>query len=502
MLGLRVLSSKHIRELDAYTIRTEPVTSINFMERASRAFVDWFALRVEATKTVGVVCGAGNNGGDGLAIARMLHEWSYPVKVWIVEGEVSPSVDFTINLERLPKTIHKILLRTETDEISFEGCDVIIDAVFGSGLSRPPAGLYARVIDSVNGSSALRIAVDIPSGLMADAPSSGSIIRADYTVSFQLPKLAFFLPESYAYTGEWVLVDIGLNKDFIRSAEARHFYVRLKDVRKMIKPRGKFDHKGTFGHALLIAGSYGKMGAAVLAARAALRAGLGLLSVHIPGSGYEIMQSAVPEAMVHVDSQPQWFSSVPDLTPYSVLGIGPGLGQNESTRAALVKTLETFEKPLVLDADALNIIGAHRDMLKLIPPGSILTPHPKEFERLAGRWENEFERLEMLRQLAVTLKAIVVLKGAYTAIADEKGLIYFNSTGNPGMATGGTGDVLTGLLTSLLAQKYTSVEAAVIGVFIHGLAGDLGVLECGMEGLIASDVVDNIPAAFQKIARK
>jgi ADP-dependent NAD(P)H-hydrate dehydratase / NAD(P)H-hydrate epimerase len=502
MNGLRILSAKQIRELDAHTIRTEPVASIDLMERASRAFVDWFTLHVEVTKKTGVVCGTGNNGGDGLAIARILAEWGYHVSVWIVEGGGGASDDFKTNLGRLPAMVHKSVLESESDEVSFDACDVLIDAVFGSGLSRPPAGLYAKVIDRMNESPALRIAVDIPSGLMADSHSSGSIVRADYTISFQLPKLAFFHPETYAFTGEWVLVDIGLNKDFIRAVETPHHYVRLKDVRKILRPRARYDHKGTFGHALLIAGSYGKMGAAVLAARAALRAGIGLLSVHVPGCGYEIMQTAVPEAMAQVDAHDKYFSDPPVLTAYSTLGIGPGLGQNESTKAALRSVLEKFGKPVVLDADALNIIANGRHLLNLIPVGSILTPHPKEFERLTGPWKDDFERLEMLGQLAVTLKSVVVLKGAYTAIATGQGRIYFNSTGNPGMASGGTGDVLTGLITGMLAQKYTPVEAAVAGVFIHGLAGDLAVQECGMDALIASDLIDHIPAAQIKIARK
>lgn len=499
---MHILNTKQIRELDAYTIRHEPVASIDLMERASRAFVDWFTLRVETAKKIGIVCGTGNNGGDGLAIARMLHEWSYSVHVWIVEGGVPASDDFHVNLERLPQKIDKKEWRSEADEVSFTDCDVLIDALFGSGLSRPAAGIYAKVIDRMNASRALCIAVDIPSGLMADSHSSGSIVKADYTISFQLPKLAFFLPEAYTFTGEWVVVDIGLDKDFIRKSETVHHYIRLKDVRKVIRPRAKYDHKGTFGHALLIAGSYGKMGAAVLAARAALRAGLGLLSAHIPECGYQIMQTSVPEAMAQVDGHPHYFSELQDLQPYSTLGIGPGLGQNAATRTALAKTLENFRQPVVLDADALNILGRDRHLLNLIPPGSLLTPHPKEFERLTSPWKDDFERLEMLKQLAVTLKAVVVLKGAHTAIATEKGRIYFNSTGNPGMATGGTGDVLTGILTGLLAQKYTPIEAAVAGVFIHGLAGDLAVQECGMDALIASDLIDHIPAAFLKIARK
>ena len=499
---MRILNTKQIRELDAWTIQHEPITSIDLMERASRAFVDWFTLHVGTTKKVGVVCGTGNNGGDGLAIARMLHEWDYQVKVWIVRGGVPESEDFKANEGRLPEKIFKREVKTADDPCDFDECDVLIDAIFGSGLSRPPADLYAHVINKINQSAVIRIAVDIPSGLMADSPSTGSIVRADYTVSFQLPKLAFMLPEYYPFTGQWETVDIGLDKSFISQAETPYFFTRTKDVRRILKLRSKYDHKGTFGHALLIAGSYGKMGAAVLAARASLRAGLGLLTVHAPQCGYEILQSAVPEAMAHVDEDPRIFSGSPDLSSYTAIGIGPGLGQDARTVKAFGKLLENFDKPMVIDADALNILGGNRELMGRIPSGSILTPHPKEFERLTGPWKDDFERLKILRELAVSLKSVVVLKGAHTSIATGKGVVWFNSTGNPGMATGGTGDVLTGILTGLLAQKYTADEAAIVGVFLHGLAGDLAVSECGMDALIASDIIAHLPGAYLKVVRK
>jgi hydroxyethylthiazole kinase-like uncharacterized protein yjeF len=499
---MRILDTKQIRELDAYTIQHEPIASIHLMERASRAFVDWFTLRVDASKKIGVVCGTGNNGGDGLAIARMLHEWQYAVKVWIVSAGIGESTDFKVNEKRLPPKVEKEFIKSETDAVSFDDCAVLIDAIFGSGLSRPAAGVYGYVINRYNETEALRIAVDIPSGLMADSPSSGAIAKAHYTISFQLPKLAFLLPESHVFTGEWQLLDIGLDKKFIRESDTRYFFTRLKDVRKLLRPRSKNDHKGTYGHALLVAGSYGKMGAAILASRGALRAGLGLLSVHVPGCGYDILQTAVPEAMVEVDEDEKVLSALPKLDGYETIGIGPGLGQDARTVKALARLFENFQKPMVIDADAINIIAANRHLMSVIPPGSVLTPHPKEFERLTGPWKNDFERLEIQRQLAVSLKAVVVLKGAHTSVATEKGLVYFNSTGNPGMATGGTGDVLTGVITGLLAQKYRSDEAAIAGVLLHGLAGDLAVREGGIDALIASDLITHLPGAFLKVVRK
>jgi NAD(P)H-hydrate epimerase len=337
---------------------------------------------------------------------------------------------------------------------------------------------------------------------MADAPSSGAILNADFTVSFQLPKLAFLLPRNAAFVGEWVLADIGLSKDFIRNAVTPYYFTREKAVRRMLRKRNRFDHKGTYGHALLVAGSLGKMGAAVLAARSALRAGLGLLTVHIPKCGNVVLQSSVPEAMVSLDRNEEIFTSPPSLDNYSAIGIGPGLGLSNETSQAFEFVLRHYKRPVVVDADALNMLAERKALLKLLPERSILTPHPKEFERLTGSAADDFARLEALKQLAAQTRCIIVLKGAFTAIADPDGTVYFNSTGNPGMATGGTGDVLTGIITGLLAQQYPPLEAARLGVYLHGLAGDLAVVEKGMTSMIASDLTNSLPAAFLRLHRK
>lgn len=496
---LKILTAKQIRELDDYTIRNTPILSINLMERACREFVVWFTERFDTRHKIGVMCGTGNNGGDGLGIARMLNEMGYTVKVWIVRGGVAASEDFSKNLERLKgKNVHDI--PAVPDDNPFQQCDILIDAIFGSGLSRPVEGLYAKVIDKINASEAIRVAVDIPSGLMADSHSSGSIVEAHHTVSFQLPKLAFLMPENYRYTGNWNVVKIGLSKDFIKEAPSPYGLLQKKDIQRIRKIRSIIAHKGNFGRGLLISGSYGKMGAAVLASRAALRAGIGLLTVHSPQCGYNIMQTAVPEAMVQADTHAEYFAAAPHTENYDAVGIGPGLGQNNETMKALGNMLEKSNKPLILDADALNILAVRREYLHLLPGKSILTPHPKEFERLAGNSENDFHRLEKLKEFSVTNNVIVVLKGAWTSIAFPDGTVRFNSTGNPGMATGGTGDVLTGILTSLLAQGYTPEETAVFGVYLHGLAGDLAVREKSYESLIASDLTDYIPAAFRHLS--
>jgi ADP-dependent NAD(P)H-hydrate dehydratase / NAD(P)H-hydrate epimerase len=499
---LKILSTEQIRQADSFTIRNEPVPSIDLMERACRAFVQWFISRVDATNKTGIVCGTGNNGGDGLGIARMLREWGYDVTVWIVRGPAAESEDFQVNLQRLKGKCAIIEITTEKDQGLFGEMDVLIDAVFGSGLSRSPEGVYAQAIRCINATDALKIAVDIPSGLMADKPSAGDIVKADCTVSFQVPKLAFFLPDCYAYVGEWTLVDIGLQKKFIRDIETSHHFLQRKDACKILKPRKKFDHKGTFGHALLISGSYGKMGAAILATRAALRSGPGLVTVHTPSCGFSILQTSCPEAMFSADANERIVTEFPDVSRFSSIGIGPGLGQDDATGRMLEKLFDAFLRPCVIDADALNLVATSDVLKKKIPAGSILTPHPKEFERLAGKWKNDFERLEKQKAFAAALKVIVVVKGAYTTIALPSGKVYFNSTGNPGMATGGTGDVLTGILTGLLAQSYSPEEATLLGVYLHGFAGDLAAIELGEDSLLPGDIIQFLPPAFKNVKGK
>ncbi len=492
---LKILNTIQIKALDEYTIRHEPVASIDLMERACHAFVSWFTLRFEIANRVGVVCGTGNNGGDGLGIARLLNEWGFPIKVWIVRGSAPVSPDFKINLQRLIGRIEISEIITESDQGLFAGQDILIDAIFGSGLSRPPEGIYAQAIRCINRTNAVRVAVDTPSGLMADKPSAGEVIQAQHTVAFQLPKLSFLLPENGTAVGEWHVVNIGLSNEFIEQTESNYFLLEKNDIKTILHNRLKYSHKGNFGHALLIAGGYGKMGAAVLSARAALRAGLGLLTVHVPTCGYEIIQAAVPEAMASVDSSDRLFSRVPNTENFNAVGIGPGIGQEELTKKALTDLLAAG-KPIVVDADAINILGAHPELIQHIPSESILTPHPKEFERLVGSWTSDYERLEKQLEFSKTTNTIVLLKGAHTSITTPEGKLYFNNTGNPGMATGGSGDVLTGVVTAILAQGYTAGESALLGAWIHGLAGDCAAKRLGGESLIASDIIDYLPEAF------
>ena len=497
---LKILNTDQIKAWDAYTILHEPVASIDLMERACKAFVQWFTAKFVASNKVGIVCGGGNNGGDGLGIARLLSEWGYPVKVWIVKGSVVESMDFKINKNRLPKqvTIHTI---ETTPELQFQGCDILIDGLFGSGLSRPVEGIYEEVINQINNEEVVRVSIDIPSGLMADRHSIGACVKADYTVTFQSPKLAFLLPENEDRVGQWSVVDIGLKKSYLKEAVSSYFLVEKKDVARSFPERKKFANKGDFGKALLVAGSYGKMGACILAARAAMRSGVGLLTAHVPANGYEIIQLAAPEVMASIDKNDSWFSGVENVDEFNAIGIGPGLGMNEATVKGFQLLLEKSSGAMVIDADALNILSEHRELLHLIPKQSILTPHPGEFKRLVGGWSDDFDKLEKAKELSVNLGSVIVLKGAHTAIVSPDRAIYFNCTGNPGMATGGSGDVLTGVLTALLAQGLPSLNTAIIGVFVHGLAGDIAAFEKGFTSIIASDIISALPEAFKQVIR-
>jgi hydroxyethylthiazole kinase-like uncharacterized protein yjeF len=496
---IKVLSADQIKAWDAFTIREEPIASIDLMERACQAFVAWFVDRYDASHKIGIVCGTGNNGGDGLGVARLLNDWNYPVKVWIVRSSGTESIDFVTNLKKLDSKIPINDINSNVERELFADRTIMIDAIFGSGLTRPAEGIYAKVIDYLNRLKGIKLAIDIPSGLRVDQPSVGTIFKADQTVSFQVPKLAFLQPENQEWVGELHVVDIGLSKKYLREIEVAHFLTTLKSVRKIIKPRSRFDHKGKFGHALLIAGSTGKMGACILSTKAALRSGVGLLTVHVPGKGYSIIQTAVPEAMATTDHSEDIFSGREVESFFSTIGIGPGLGQANETVQGFEYLLKNFNKPIVVDADALNILSSNQELQKLIPKGSILTPHPGEFARLVGEWKNDFDKLEKLKEFSSRTQSIVLLKGAYSAIATPDGKIYFNPTGNPGMATGGSGDVLTGILTALLAQGYSSLEASITGVYVHGLAGDLAVREKGEISLIAGDIINYLSAAFKKV---
>jgi NAD(P)H-hydrate epimerase len=501
---IKILPLEKVREADQYTIDNEPIASINLMERAAHRLFNWFVKNIKTEKKIHIFCGTGNNGGDGLALARILFDKEYDVIVYLVGRDKQYSDNNETNLQRI-KRIQDIPVKHINSTADMPACDsrdVIIDAIFGSGLTRPVEGIAAEVIKIINASKSLKISIDIPSGLYADRSNkdnTGAIVRADHTLSFQFPKLAFMFSDNYSYTGKWEVLSIDLHEDFIREVDTSYFLTEKQDMRAMIKGREKFAHKGNFGHALLIAGSYNKTGAAVLSAKACLRAGAGLLTTHIPESGRQVVLTAFPESLVEVDKDPDFFTGVANPEKYDAIGIGPGIDTREKTRQGLKKLIETCEKPLLLDADAINILGMHPEWIPLVPKHSVFTPHPKEFQRLAGASATDFDRLERQKSFSVEHQVYVVLKGAHTAISTPEGKVYFNNTGNPGMATAGAGDVLTGLILGLLSQGYKPFEACLLGVYLHGLTGDLVLQNQSWESLIASDLIEYLGMAFNTL---
>ena len=504
---MKILSAEQTRQADATTLERSRISSLDLMERASQGFVYCF-IETFPTKQrpVCVFCGPGNNGGDGLAVARLLADRSYQVQVWVVTGGGNVSPDHAANRQRWPGEPPIGTIASAEDIPALPEHAIVIDGLFGSGLSRPAEGVFADVIAAINASQATVMAIDIPSGLMADqaTPPNAAVVRATRTLTFQWPKLAFMLPQNQTFVGHWQELNIGLDAQFVEQATTNYYYTNkaaLAGIRKLRTPQS---HKGNYGKALLIAGSYGKIGAAVLSASACKRGGIGLLTVHVPECGYSILQTAVPEAMVVVDENKRHFSGLDTelLNGYDIVGIGPGLGTTSVTVTALrdlLGVLSDRNLSLVMDADALNICGAHRALLHQLPEKTILTPHPKEFERLTEPARDDFHRLELLRNFCQTYQVHVVLKGGPTAVGAPDGRVYFNSTGNPGMATGGSGDVLTGLLTALLGQGYEPLDAARLGVYVHGRAGDLAVEQMGYEALTASDLVLFFGKAFQQL---
>ena len=497
---MKLLSAQEIRDADAYTIANEPVASIDLMERAAGSFTKAFTGRFSTGRTINIICGTGNNGGDGLAVSRLLNGQGYNVKTYVVRKGDNASPDFNVNYKRLKKLIDVAEIRQRGDLPVFNEGEIIIDAIFGSGLTRPVTDIFGDVIHAINQSGAIIVSIDIASGLPVDQPvMSDVIVKPFLTISFQAPKPAFMIPENEPYVGKWEIVDIGLNQDFIDRNESANFLTDRPFIRKNLKKRTRFSHKGNYGKALIISGSYGKMGASVLCAKACLRTGAGLLTMHVPKCGYDIIQTSIPEAMASVDNEMNIITGYPNLDNFDAVAVGPGIGMQDRTVGMMGKLLENYISPLVMDADALNIISRNNYLLEKIPHRSIFTPHIKEFERFAGDCSNHYERLQRQKEWSVRYGIIIILKGANTSVSLPDGSVYFNTTGNPGMATGGAGDTLTGIVTGLLAQKYSPEISAIMGVYLHGMAGDIAAEIKGEEGLIASDIIEFLPQAFMNL---
>jgi len=498
---LPLLIAEQIRQADAYTIANEPVASIDLMERASKAFVGWFTNRFpDRNEPITFYCGTGNNGGDGLAIARILCDHHYnKLHVVIARFSDKASGDFSANFERLKQTCVTITELAKGEVIPADSSTVIIDALLGSGLNKPLTGDYERLVNYINDLERTVVAVDVPTGFFSEGevPKDTIAIKADLVITFQQPKINFLLPESASYINCWEVVNIGLNEKFIQSLNSIYRLVEEKDIRQLLKSRHRFSNKGTYGHALIVAGQAKTMGAALLSSSAAAHAGAGLTTACIPESGLTALNSYLPEIMATVRSG----NALPDIEwdKFSSIAVGPGLGKDNDALILLKAIIKSYKKPLVIDADALNLLAENQELLTQLPAGSILTPHMKEFDRLFGEHTNWWQRLQTAIKKAWELNLCILLKNDYTIIAAPGGIAYFNSSGNAAMASGGMGDVLTGVIAALLGQKYQPEQACIIGAYIHGKAGDELALPNRMHVVLPGKLITQLPVTMAKL---
>jgi len=502
---MKIFNAKQIYAADKFTIEKQQITSDALMERAAERIFSWVHSRLNgAAVKIHLFCGIGNNGGDGIALARHLVENGYAISVYVVNYSEKRSKDFLINLDRLKeRKLWPEFLDSDCDfpEIGHE--DIVIDAIFGIGLNRNPANWVAKLIQHINDSAAFILSIDVPSGLFLDKvpESSDNVIRANHVLSFQAPKLAFFLPQTGAFLNQWESLDIGLDQEYLYKTDTEYEFIGKPEVLPLYIPRLKFSHKGNYGHAVIVGGSYGKIGAVNLAATACLKVGSGLVTAFVPECGYIPLQSSIPEVMVLTDKEDELVSKIAIPDKASVVGIGVGMGTLKNTVKAFSEFLEDNKLPMVIDADGLNILASNTALLNKIPQQTVLTPHAKELERLIGEWKDDFDKLKKAKAFSKKYDCILVLKGAHTiTIYNGKG--YINATGNPGMATAGSGDVLTGMITGLISQNYPPLYAAIFGVYLHGLSGDLASAENGYEAITATVLVDTIGKAFIELFKR
>jgi NAD(P)H-hydrate epimerase len=501
---MKIFTSAQIHELDKYTIDHEPIKSIDLMERAAKAITRTITSQWNNATPIVVFAGPGNNGGDALAVARMLIEQGYAVQTFLfnISGHLSEdcAVNKTRLIEKKAKSFVEVIQEFEPPQL--EENTLVIDGLFGSGLNKPLAGGFASLVKYINASPAKVVSIDVPSGLMTEDNSfniRANIIRADMTLTLGQKKLSFLFPENQQLIGHLKVLDIRLSPEGIEKIESDYTIAEENDIRPLLLKRNPYAHKGNMGNALIIAGSYGMAGASVLATKACLRSGAGKVTTHTPKQNIVIQQISVPEAIIQFDRDETVFSEAVDTEDFDALGIGPGLGTSEQTAIALIAQLRRTQCPVVADADAINILANHRAWLQQLPKGIIFTPHSKELERLEGHSNDSFEQLSKARNLANQVQGYVILKGHHSALCLPDGQVIFNSTGNAGMATAGSGDVLTGIITGLLARGYKQQDACLIGMFIHGLAGDIAARELGQESVIASDIIHYLPQAFKKL---
>ncbi|GAA4243792.1 MULTISPECIES: NAD(P)H-hydrate dehydratase [Winogradskyella] len=499
---MKLFSKEQIYEGDKLTTERQKISSTELMERAGTQIFNWMHMRMQGAQVpIHVFCGIGNNGGDGLVLARHLITHGYNVVTYIVNCSDKRTKDFLLNYDHIKNVTKKwptmLSCKSDFEDVVIGVDDIIVDAVFGIGLNRPPNTWVQELFQKFRDSKAFTLSIDIPSGLYTDkaVEDSKAVVHANYTLSFQSPKLVFFLPETAKYTSQWEALDIGIDRDYLMQTETEVELISKHEVLPIYKPRQKFAHKGDFGHVLMLGGSYGKIGAVNLASRAALGSGCGLVTAYVPKCGYQSLQTAIPEVMVITDEDETNISNIQFEIEPTVIGVGVGLGTSEKTAKAFEAFLKQNKSPLVIDADALNLLSKKKALLKLLPEQSILTPHPKELERLVGAWSDDFEKLKKVKAFSKKYNVIVLIKGAHSiTVYNEK--LYVNTTGNPGMATAGSGDVLTGIISGLVAQAYEPLAATIFGVYLHGKAADISLEDYGYQSLIASHIVATIGEAY------
>ena len=502
---MKIFTSAQVHELDKYTIENEPIKSVDLMERAAKALTQAIADSWGYTTPVIIFAGPGNNGGDALAVARMLIDKNYDVTAYLFNISGHLSEDCMINKKRLIEKRSKALIEVtqEFEPPQLEEGMLVVDGLFGSGINKPLAGGFSSLVKYINASPAQVVSIDVPSGLMTEDNTynvRANIIRADMTLTLQLPKLSFLFPENQIFIGKLKVLDIRLSKQGMEKIDANYTLLEENDVRPRLLKRDPFAHKGTMGSALVVAGSFGMAGAAVMAAKACYRAGAGKVTVHTPRKNNEIVQISVPEAIVNLDHEETYIGTAIDTEDFDAMAIGPGIGQVETTAIAMISQVRRATCPVVADADALNIISNHRAWMQQLPKGIILTPHPKEFDRMNGSpCADSYERLSKARTMAEHLEAYIILKGHFSALCMPNGSVFFNQTGNAGMATAGSGDVLTGIITGLLARGYSQGDACKLGMYLHGLAGDIAAKELGEESMMATDLIKYLPKAFERL---
>ena len=496
---MKIFSAEQIYAADKFTIQKQEITSDALMERSAIQIFNWIHTRMQgAPVKIHLFCGIGNNGGDGVAVARHLQEHGYHIAVYVVNYSKTRSPDFLLNLERLKdRKIWPEFLDSESDYPEIGHDDIIVDAIFGIGFNRIPEAWVIKLMQQLQGTKAFILSIDVPSGLYTDksVQNPDSVLKADFVLSFQAPKLIFFLPETGVYLDQWQILDIGLDPEFLMNTETEYHLIGKNDVLPMYLPRKKFAHKGNYGHSLIIGGSKGKIGSVHLAAKACLLSGAGLVTAYVPECGLLPLQTNFPEGMVLTDSDCNLITDIDYQIIPSAIGVGMGMGQNEKTVKAFSKLLAKVKSPMVIDADALNILGSNKALLNKLPKQSVLTPHPKELERLIGKWENDFDKLAKAKDFSKKYDCVLLIKGAHSIVI-YKGKGYINTTGNPGMATAGSGDVLTGIITGLISQGYDTVNAAIFATYLHGRAGDIALEELGYQALTASAICNAIGKSF------